>query len=74
MIETKRLTLRPFNGDDLDIIAKLYSDEEIMAYMPIPVLDKETAQKLMKWQLFAKRRTKKSEGLRSRAIMPRSLP
>ena len=31
MIETKRLTLRPFNGDDLDIIAKLYSDEEIMA-------------------------------------------
>ena len=47
MIETKRLTLRPFNGDDLDIIAKLYSDEEIMAYMPIPVLDKETAQKLL---------------------------
>ena len=47
MIETKRLTLRPFNRDDLDIIAKLYSDEEIMAYMPIPVLDNETAQKLL---------------------------
>ena len=47
MIETERLILRPFNCDDLDIIVKLYSDEEIMEYMPLPVLDEETAQKLL---------------------------
>ena len=47
MIETKRLILRPFNCNDPDIIVKLYSDEEIMEYMPIPVLDEETAEKLL---------------------------
>ena len=47
MIETKRLILRPFDCNDLDIIVKLYSDEEIMEYMPIPVLDEETAGKLL---------------------------
>ena len=47
MIETKRLILRPFDGSDLDIILKLYSDEEIMRYMPYPVMDREMAQHLL---------------------------
>ncbi len=44
MIETKRLMLRPFDCNDLDIIMKLYSDEEIMKYIPLPVMDPEMAQ------------------------------
>ena len=44
MIETKRLILRPFDVNDLDIIMALYSDEEIMRYMPFPVMDREMAQ------------------------------
>ena len=44
MIETKRLILRPFGENDLDIVMGLYSDEEIMRYMPFPVMDREMAQ------------------------------
>ena len=44
MIETKRLVLRPFDCNDLDIIMELYSDEEIMKYMPDPVMDMAMAQ------------------------------
>ena len=47
MIETKRLIIRPFDSGDLDIIMKLYSDEEIMEYMPYPVADRKTAQALL---------------------------
>ena len=47
MIETKRLVLRPFDRGDLDIILKLYGDEEIMEYMPFPVMDREMAQQLL---------------------------
>ena len=47
MIETKRLTLRPFECSDLDIIIKLYGDEEIMEYMPFPVMNQEMAQQLL---------------------------
>ena len=43
-IETERLTLRPFDNGDLDIVMKLYSDEEVMEYMPYPVMDREMAQ------------------------------
>ncbi|MGC4018975.1 MAG: GNAT family N-acetyltransferase [Muricomes sp.] len=45
MIETQRLTMRPFNEDDLDIIMDLYSNEEIMRYMPNDVMNAEKAQK-----------------------------
>ena len=44
MIETKRLLLRPFDCNDLDIVIKIYSDEEIMKYVPFPVMDQEMAQ------------------------------
>ena len=43
LIETERLILRPFTMDDHDIIYRLYSDEEIMRYMPGDILDKEKA-------------------------------
>ena len=45
MIETERLQLRPFDGSDLDIVRKLYSDEEIMKYIPLPVMDRDMAQR-----------------------------
>ena len=45
MIETKRLVVKPFSGDDLDILMKLYSDAEIMRYLPFPVMDREMAQR-----------------------------
>ncbi len=44
MIETERLIMRPFNKDDFDIIMGLYSNEEIMRYMPNDVMDAEKAQ------------------------------
>ncbi|WP_125144444.1 GNAT family N-acetyltransferase [Clostridium transplantifaecale] len=46
MTETERLILimRPFNKDDLDIIMGLYSNDEIMRYMPGDVMDADKAQ------------------------------
>ena len=42
-IETRRLYLRPFDDKDIDIIMQLYSDKEIMKYMPSPVMDHKMA-------------------------------
>ena len=47
MIETERLILRPFDSHDLDIVMNLYCDDEIMKYMPFPVLDREKARDLL---------------------------
>ena len=47
MIETKRLALRPFGREDLDVVLGLYGDEEVMRYMPYPVMDREAAQDLL---------------------------
>ena len=44
MIKTKRLVLRPFDSGDLDIVLALYGDEEILRYMPFPVVDREGAR------------------------------
>lgn len=44
MIETERLIMRPFSENDFDIITSLYSDEEIMRYMPNDIMDIEKAQ------------------------------
>ena len=44
MIETRRLLLRPFGAEDLDIIYRLYSDAEIMRYMPPDRMDWDAAQ------------------------------
>jgi RimJ/RimL family protein N-acetyltransferase len=45
IIETERLMLRPFTMDDFDIIYRLYSDEEILRYMPNDIMDEEQARK-----------------------------
>lgn len=45
IIETERLMLRPFTMDDFDIIYRLYSDEEILRYMPNDIMDEEQAGK-----------------------------
>ncbi len=47
MIETKRLLIRPFDSNDLDIVKKLFCDEEIVEYTPFPVLDDEKAHDLL---------------------------
>lgn len=44
MITTERLAIRPLCHDDLDIIFQLYSNVEIMKYMPMDYMDLETAQ------------------------------
>lgn len=44
MIETERLVMRPFNKNDLDIIISLYSNKEIMKYMPGDVMGARKAQ------------------------------
>ena len=45
MIETKRLILRPFEEADLDIIYRIYSDEEILRYTPFDPMSREQAEK-----------------------------
>ena len=55
-IETRRLYLRPFDDKDIDIIMQLYSDKEIMKYMPSPVMDHKMAllqlnQNVANWEV-----------------------
>ncbi|MBR5228488.1 MAG: GNAT family N-acetyltransferase [Firmicutes bacterium] len=45
MITTERLILKPFGQDDLDIIYQLYSNREIMRYMPVACMDMEAAER-----------------------------
>lgn len=44
-IETERLIARPFSADDLDMIFRLYSDEEILRYTPFDIMDMESARR-----------------------------
>ena len=43
MIKTDRLLLRPFEPDDLELICRIYSDEEILRYTPFDPMDEEQA-------------------------------
>jgi len=45
MIETERMFIKPFCMDDVDIIYRLYSDKEIMRYMPFDYFSLEDAQR-----------------------------
>ena len=45
MITTERLILKPFCNEDLDIIYQLYSNREIMRYMPMDYMDMDAAQR-----------------------------
>lgn len=42
-IETERLLLRPFQRDDLELIERLYCDEEILRFTPFDTLTKAGA-------------------------------
>ena len=44
-IETKRMLLRPFRENDLDLITALYCDEEILRYAPFDVMSSKQAEK-----------------------------
>lgn len=43
-LETERLILRPFAGEDLDLVYRIYSDEEILRYTPYDTMDREQAE------------------------------
>lgn len=43
MIETERLLLRPFCPDDLELIERLYCDEEILKFTPFDALTRTEA-------------------------------
>ena len=44
VIETKRMLLRPFRADDLDLIKALYCDGEILRYSPFDVMTDSQAE------------------------------
>ena len=44
-IETERLILRPFRADDLELIRRLYGDEEILKYTPFDVMTGPQAER-----------------------------
>lgn len=44
MIETERLLMRPFGADDAELLNQLYSNEEIMRYMPFDLEDMEASR------------------------------
>ena len=43
-LETERLLLRPFANEDLDLIYRIYSDEEILRFTPFDTMDREQAK------------------------------
>ena len=53
MIETERLTLRPFDSGDLDIVMALYGDEERAAFKQLCRFGREAA--LAAAELYEKR-------------------
>ena len=43
--ETERLILRPFCGEDLDLIRRLYCDERVLKYTPFDTMSDAQAQR-----------------------------
>jgi len=50
-IETERLLIKPYNMMDLDELYNVYSDENVMAYIPEGVMSYEWVKDLMKWMI-----------------------
>jgi [ribosomal protein S5]-alanine N-acetyltransferase len=44
IIETPRLRMRPFTPDDLDLLAPIFADAEMMRFYPIPFTRERTAE------------------------------
>lgn len=50
-LATSRLLIRPFNQDDLDVLAVLMSCPEVMAFSPLGPLDRDaSSSRLQQWQ------------------------
>ncbi len=43
-LKTERLILRPFQSDDLDLIQRLYCNDQILKYTPFDALSKSQAE------------------------------
>ncbi|MEW8993276.1 GNAT family N-acetyltransferase [Clostridium sp.] len=50
-IETERLIIKPYCMDDIDDLYKVYSDEEVMAYIPEGVMSYQWVKDLIKWMV-----------------------
>lgn len=55
LLETERLLLRPFVGEDLEHLARLNGDREVMRYITDPI-SKEQAKSVLQWFLDRWRR------------------
>ena len=66
-IETERLLIRPFETDDLDSIAQVYGDPEVMRHVSLGVLDREGTAKLLEQY----RRAQDERGYSSWAVVER---
>ena len=47
ILATERLILRPFRSDDLDLIRRLYCDEEVLKYTPFDSIREEDAKEFL---------------------------
>lgn len=43
-LETERLFLRPFRGNDLELIQRLYGDEQVLKYTPFDTMNRSQAK------------------------------
>lgn len=50
-IETERLIIKPYCMDDIDDLYKVYSDEEVMSYIPGGVMSYQWVKDLIKWMV-----------------------
>ena len=75
MLETKRLILRPFEEreEDLELIAALYSDPEIMRYVPYDLLNREQAKAHLK-RISEEWRQKKPQNFEMAVILKDGMP
>lgn len=45
IIETERLTIRPFQRDDLPLIQRIYGDENLLRYTPFDTMSDDEAER-----------------------------
>ena len=45
IIETERLTIRPFHPGDISLIQRIYGDEELLRYTPFDIMSKADAER-----------------------------
>lgn len=69
VIETERLTLRPLESSDANLVMRIFSDPAAMAFAPIPVTtDIAAANRFIRWQL----ENYEKHGAGARAVIQKS--